>query len=252
MSGGVVYRLIPLVVRYFTDEGAQVKILEFSSVPGETSNILVDEISRSLRAFNLVDKVVGFCADNTNTNFGGKARAGVNNVFFKLNELSTNELFGVGCAAHIVHNALQSAADTLPCDVEAFIVKIFGHFHIYTVRTEQLKEFCDFVELEYAAILGTSKTRWLSLGPAVERVLKLYPALKSYFASQDRPPVTITQFLKNPLNEAWLWFLHCQLSLFSDTVKALEKQRNTAAHSALHLRTLRQKLEERRQLSSRV
>lgn len=110
MSGGVVYRLIPLVVRYFTDEGAQVKILEFSSVPGETSNILVDEISRSLRAFNLVDKVVGFCADNTNTNFGGKARAGVNNVFFKLNELSTNELFGVGCAAHIVHNALQSAA----------------------------------------------------------------------------------------------------------------------------------------------
>lgn len=58
-------KMIPIVIRYFKDtEGVQVKILEFTSIPGETSDILVQEISRSLRSFNLMDKVVGFCADN--------------------------------------------------------------------------------------------------------------------------------------------------------------------------------------------
>ena len=58
-------KMIPIVIRYFKDtEGVQVKILEFTSIPGEKSDILVQEISRSLRSFNLMDKVVGFCADN--------------------------------------------------------------------------------------------------------------------------------------------------------------------------------------------
>ena len=35
----------------------------------------------------------------------------------------------VGCAAHIVHNALQTSADMLPVDVESIINKVFQHFH---------------------------------------------------------------------------------------------------------------------------
>lgn len=59
---------------------------------------------------------------------------------------------------HIVHNAIQTAADTLPCDIESFVVKIFGFFHVYTVHTEELKEFCTFVDLKYTTFLGMSKT----------------------------------------------------------------------------------------------
>lgn len=50
---------------------------------------------------------------------------------------------GVGCAAHIVHNAVHIAADCLPIDVEAIVNKIYCYFHIYTVREERLKEFCE-------------------------------------------------------------------------------------------------------------
>ena len=100
-------KLIPIVIRYFKDtEGVQVKILDFTSIPGETSDILVGKVSRSLRSFNLMDKEVGYCADNTNANFGGRARVGVNNVFYKLNQATASDLVGVGCAAHIAHNAL--------------------------------------------------------------------------------------------------------------------------------------------------
>lgn len=53
-------------------------------------------------------------------------------------------------------------------DVESVIMKIFNYFSIYTVRTEALKEFCDYVEINYQPLLNHSKTRWLSLFPAVE------------------------------------------------------------------------------------
>jgi hypothetical protein len=56
---------------------------------------------------------------------------------------------GVGCGAHIVHSSLQTAVDALPIEVEALVVKIYKYFHIYTVHVTQLKEFCEFVYLEY-------------------------------------------------------------------------------------------------------
>ena len=91
------------------------------------------------------------------------------------------ELVDVGCEAHIVHNTIQTASDCLPFDIEAVIVKNFSYFYIYTARVDELKEFCKFVSTEYNQLLGYSKTRWLALMPAVQRILVLYPALKSYF-----------------------------------------------------------------------
>lgn len=88
---------------------------------------------------------------------------------------------GIGCMAHIVHNSVESAVGVLPIDVENIICKIYKYFHIYTVRVERLKEFCDFIDISYNQVLGYSSTRWLALLPALERILKLYPALKSFF-----------------------------------------------------------------------
>ncbi|KAF0702520.1 Uncharacterized protein FWK35_00028002 [Aphis craccivora] len=95
-------------------------------------------------------KIVAFSGDNCNTKFGG-------------------------CAAHILHNAMQSSADVLPIDVEIIVNNIFKFFHIYTVRVEHLKEFCEYTNVEYKNILGSVKTRWLSLLPAITRIIDIYP-----------------------------------------------------------------------------
>lgn len=87
----------------------------------------------------------------------------------------------VGCAAHVVHNAVQTAVDVFPIDVQSILGKVFQHFHQYTVRVESLKSVCEFVEIEYKPILGHSKTRWLSLLPALTRFIQVYDGLKSYF-----------------------------------------------------------------------
>lgn len=78
--------------------------------------------------------MIRFCVDSTNVNFGGKVRARQNVLFCQLNQaIPDSNMVGVGCAAHIVGNRVQTAADRLPLDTEAFVVKIYKRFHIYTV-----------------------------------------------------------------------------------------------------------------------
>jgi hypothetical protein len=135
---------------------------------------------------------MSFCGDNCNTNFGEAARKGTNSVFAKLttSDLKMN-IRGLGCAAHILYNAFRTSADTLPADVEAIVNKIFQYFHIYTVRVEELKEFCNFVDIEYKEVLGSVKPSWLSLQPAIIRVIDMFPRLKSYFLSQEKFPMML-------------------------------------------------------------
>jgi hypothetical protein len=61
----------------------------------------------------------------------------------------------------------------LPVEIETVVNKIFQYFHIYTMRVQELKEFCTFVDTEYKQVLDC-KTRWLSLEPAVDRVIDMY------------------------------------------------------------------------------
>lgn len=218
-------KLFPILVRYFDSvEGAQVKLLEIQSIPGETSDLICGYLLDVIKANKLTDKIVGFCSDNTNTNFGGAGRRGQNNVFFKVKQAINDDIIGIGCAAHIINNTIQTAADGLPIDVEAIIVKLYSHFYIYTVRVEQFKEFCEEAGVEYQKLLGYSKTRWLALMPAVERVLKLFEPLKSYFLANEKCPKLLKDFFENPTAELWLYFVHSQASIFHQAVLQVEGQ----------------------------
>jgi hypothetical protein len=97
-----------------------------------------------------------------------KGLQGENNVFAKLKIWNLKVNFqSTRCAAYILPNALHTSADILQIDVEATVNKIFQYFHIYSVRVEELKKFCDFADIEYKETLGSVKTRWLPLQPAI-------------------------------------------------------------------------------------
>ncbi len=84
--------------------------------------------------------------------------------------LQNKTLIGVGCPAHILNNCVHYGADTIEVDLENIMFKIYQYFHIYTVRTENLKEYCDFVDIGYRRMLSHSKTMWLALFPGIERM----------------------------------------------------------------------------------
>jgi len=118
------------------------------------SEIICNYLLNIFKNNKIEGKVKAFCADNANTNFEGVARKRENNVFSKMESILNRNLIGVGCAAHITNNAIQRAADLLPIDVENIIQKIYGHFYIYTIRVNNLKELCEEAETECQQILG--------------------------------------------------------------------------------------------------
>jgi hypothetical protein len=122
-------------VRYFLPEtDFHVKILELKDLPGETSTIMSEYISQVLQKHNIKSKLLGICADNTKSNFGRRRRHGTANIFYKIKADLGKDLIGVGCAAHIINNSIQTAADCLQVDVMAFINKIYSYFYIYIVH----------------------------------------------------------------------------------------------------------------------
>lgn len=220
-------KMFPLLVQYFTEQdGIQQKLLKFDSLKNETSETISKYCLDTLRQLQIpLDKLVAFCGDNTNTNFGGLERRGQCNVFHKIKEDLEKPIEGIGCPAHILHNTISTASGILSVDVEVIVLKIFNYFSIYTVRTEKLKEFCSYVDIHYQTLLSHSRTRWLSLMPAIERILKLWIPLKNYFDSEERPPKIIVDFFKNPMSEIYFLFLHSNLNLFDKNIKSVEKNK---------------------------
>jgi hypothetical protein len=65
-------KIFPIVVQYFLPNcGVQGKIIDFISLPGEISDLQYAMLKEVSDKFALQNKIVAFCADNTNTSFGG-------------------------------------------------------------------------------------------------------------------------------------------------------------------------------------
>ena len=118
-----------------------------------------------------------YSADNASVNYGSKK-----SVFTALKALNGG-IIKANCNAHIVHNTLRKMTDVLDCDIETIVTAIYSHFSISANRRVELIEFFEFVDLEYHDLLRHVSTRWLSLGPAIQRMLQSWPALISYFRS---------------------------------------------------------------------
>ena len=94
-------------------------LLEFKLVSRESAEVLCEYLLLVLDQTRLKEKLIGFCANSFNNNFGSVERRGQNNVFFKVKDNVTRDLVVIGCRVHTVHNCFQHAVDTLPICVES-------------------------------------------------------------------------------------------------------------------------------------
>lgn len=131
-------------------------------------------------------------------------------MFSKLKE-SYPHLIGVGCVAHIEHNTIKRACDSLPFDIEWVIVKTYSHFYRYTCRAADLKQFCEEATTEYNQVLGYAKTRFLALCPAVERLIVLFEPLKNYFIALPKGEKLLKDFYMDKSSKFWLMFIQEQV-----------------------------------------
>lgn len=211
-------KTFPLILSYFVKEkGICRKLLCFfksdSEKSKDISSILVDKI---VSAKLCINDVTAFCADNASVNFGKNQ-----SVFVELKNLN-QKIIPVGCICHVLHNAAKKGAKNLRYDIECIIIKCFNEFSSSTKNVSTLQEFITFAEQEWAELLRHCPTRWLSLVPATERILKQFEPLKSYFLSHNLPPKYLEKFFNDPLAEAYLSFILYIGTLLNKTIALFE------------------------------
>ncbi|XP_078070941.1 uncharacterized protein LOC144495022 [Mustelus asterias] len=167
-------------------------------------------------------------------------------VFIKKNIIAAN------CLAHILYNATRFATGKLELDVENTVLKVYNHFSISAKRTAQLKEFCEFVDVDNCNLLRHVVTRWLSVLPSIDRILKCWEVLKSYFQSlaEEECPQVLWKCFGDEGNacellEIYFFFLSHTLKLFSDTIEALEAKSFSIISVFKLMAELKSKLERR-------
>ncbi|KAL4104811.1 hypothetical protein QTP88_020087 [Uroleucon formosanum] len=185
-------KMYPICVQYFSfTDGRQTKLLDFFEESSETAEAICKSITSTSSKHKLsMSSVSAFSADNTNANFGKHKSA------YTLLHNENNKLIKSGCLAHIVNNAFKHGLQKLEFDVETVVLKIYSHFSSSASRRENLKSFFDFAQVDWEELVKHVPTRWLSLGPAIDKILKFYPALISYFISiGDECPKVLQKIL---------------------------------------------------------
>lgn len=215
-------KMFPVCVRYFSAvDGVQSKLLDFYEDSDETANGIHKALMNCLERYELnVQNTTAYAADNANVNYGR------NHSVYKLFCVANERILKANCPAHIAHNACKHACDQLSIDIETFVLKVYSHFSVSASRREELRSFFAFVDIEWREILRHVCTRWLSLHPAVSRLLESWPALTSYFRSLGECPVALKRIFqdeeKTDTAETYLSFFHNVGCVFDELVKKLE------------------------------
>ena len=139
------------------------------------------------------------------------------------------KIFDVGCPCHLAHLCAGKGAKELSVNVEDFIIDIYYHFRRSAKRKQQLRDFMEFNNNEVRKIIKHVSTRWLSLGRCLDRTLKQWDSLESYFLSYfdlDDDPVNrdphdkpsretrLVQAFKEPDTKLYAMFIQSVIPIF--------------------------------------
>ena len=198
--------------------------LSSSSTAADLYKVIDGKLAQLLECENTWDLCTSVGIDNTSVNIGVR-----DSLKTRITARNSSVYF-CGCPCHIIHNTAQKAAEafTQSCgfDVEEFTIDLFYWFDKSTKRKNELLSFCQFCDQEYRKVIKHVSTRWLSLELAIERSLKQFPSLKSYFLSTDESQARFIQLkslFEDPLTEVYLMFLQSVLPTFTHMNQFLQR-----------------------------
>uniref|UniRef100_H3ACH3 DUF4371 domain-containing protein n=1 Tax=Latimeria chalumnae TaxID=7897 RepID=H3ACH3_LATCH len=249
-------KLFPLCIRYFTNSGIKDRVLDFYEDSEETSDAISAKIKLILKNCNLeISSLSTYAADNASVNYGKHHSA------FQNLKQEVPYLIPTICHRHIIHNTAKFAAKALgKMNVETLTMKVYNEFSCSAKNVAELRECFEFVNLDWQNVLRHVPTRWLSLYPAVCRLVEKWPAVKSYFLSQGEYNCDqyIWKFVAGncedevsdtpTIAELYLYFAHHVLGIFHSKILILENSKCSSPqlYSVMHdlLNKLNQRLQD--------
>ena len=181
------------------------------------------------------ENCVGFSLDNTSANTG--MRNSIKSRIIAKNE----SCYIMGCPCHINHNNTQQCSTAFTSathfEIEDFCVDMFYYFNKSIKRQRDLNKYYKFCDQEHRQILKHINVLWLNLERAVERILKHYAGLQSYFLNENAPATggnsewgerkrwsRLKNAFKNPMTEIYLMFFSSGLPTFTTTNLLLQPE----------------------------
>ena len=242
-------KLFPIGVQYFTIEKGIVNfVLDFYEDSNESSDAIYGRLRECLAEKELrFDNMIAYSADNASVNFGKN-----HSVFTQLKGLN-KFMVSANCNCHVLHNTVRYALNHLPFDVENLVLKMYSHFSISSKRVNSLKSCYDFTDNDFKKILRHVTTRWLSLYPAVNRIIENINPIKEYFVgvgTEDCAKV-INEFVwSEKVNGMTIPELYLQMSshlmdIFHKTIKTIEQKSINASNLFDLMFKLKTQLENR-------
>ena len=170
----------------------------------------------------------------------------VNKKVFKLfnehlKKSDSKPLLDVGsCSIHFVHNGFLNGIDELTLDVSDYIVKVFYFFYHKDVRRSKYKAIQEKLEVKQHNFEKHIETRWLTLGPAAEKMMGQMPALEEYFlryiplndkkTMKTKRYLDIKEYLDNPLLIFYLKFASYTAEIFTKNFTKLFQKEKPLIH----------------------
>lgn len=224
--------MYPVIARYFLPlEGIRTRLIDFSNMYRETGADIFDVLKLNWEKWDIRKKIKVFLGDNCRTNFGNSDRQnGKLNVFARLRTALGDDLIGIGCIAHILHNTPQNACSAvLPYDIQNVLTLIYKQFYNSTKQTEALKQICEELSVDFTKVKGCPRTRFLAKKNSISSVLKMFAPLTEYFTSNPtkKVPVTLKKFFADPLSKFYLIIVRDLCETFEDAILKIEGNQTT-------------------------
>ncbi|CAF4307807.1 unnamed protein product, partial [Didymodactylos carnosus] len=156
----------------------------------------------------------------------------------KSNGLSIERLTALGADNTNVNFGANHSLYTLFQNVKPSLIK--------AKRIEALKSYFEFVELDYVVLLQHIKIRWLSLFNSIERLVKVFPAIGTYFLNLGEDcPTILNIFFTSDEAICTLYFLENVLFEMQRCALQVQHHRMTAVDVHRIITSIVNKLKKR-------
>ena len=222
-------KMLPITVRIFDVNFGRVmpKFFDMNLLSGRdsgTAEVMLDSTDAQFTKQGVSwENVSGLGVDNTNANIGTRNS-------LKARVLRKNaEVVIAGCPCHILHNAAGKASEAFAAvsefDLENYFADFFNWFERSAKRKSILKEYYNFCDVDCQEVIKYICIRWLCTERCVNRELKKYPSLRSYFRSEnerDQRFVRLHETFSDPVTEVCMHFYQSVLPTLTNFNKFLQ------------------------------
>lgn len=211
-----VTKFLGITIIYYSDSSNAIisTFLKLAELAQCDAQSIVAAIKDTLKQFGLdLNKLQGVGTDNANV------MVGINNGVYKILKSELPHLILVKCVCHSIQIATSSACEMLPRNIEFLVREIYNWFSHSSARQQLYRDIYQTLNdgAEPLKIPRACDTRWLSIEPAVTRIIDQWLELKTHFQITRQKEKCYTSemlyaMLSDECNMAYLIFLKSILS----------------------------------------